>query len=352
MRPLRQERSTQPAVTIHQEAVICLTKLSERNSVEDEVKPGRRPWVQVASGSVTLNGVMNRRELLRGIGALPFIVASCSRREREPMAAQNEDKIKSTGIRMPTIFAAHGAPILLDDAIWMGELAAWAKAMPKPRSILMVSAHWEERPTTLGATQPVPLVYDFYGFPEKYFQTKYPAPGAPELATRVRDLLRARDIAVTDDPRRGLDHGAYVPLVAMYPGADVPVLQVSMPGLDAQELFKLGQALAPLRDEGVLIFGSGFLTHNMRYAFRPGIPDWARDFDSWAEGALSRFEVDALIDFEKRAPAARLALPTWEHYAPVLVAAGAVGDERPRTTFPITGWWMDGAFTKRSVQFG
>jgi 4,5-DOPA dioxygenase extradiol len=234
----------------------------------------------------------------------------------------------------------------------MSELAAWAKAMPKPKSILMVSAHWEERPATLGATQPVPLVYDFYGFPEKYYETEYRAPGAPELANRVRDRLRARGIAVTDDPKRGLDHGAYVPLVAMYPDADVPVLQVSMPGLDAQELFKLGQALAPLRDEGVLIFGSGFLTHNMRYAFRPGTPEWAREFDSWAEGAMSRFDVDALVDFEKRAPAARIALPTWEHYAPVLVAAGAMGDERPRTTFPITGWWMNGAFTKRSVQFG
>jgi 4,5-DOPA dioxygenase extradiol len=268
------------------------------------------------------------------------------------MTTQNEDKTKTSRTRMPAIFAAHGAPMLLEDTVWMSELAAWAKAMPKPKSILMVSAHWEERPTTLGATQPVPLVYDFYGFPEKYYQTAYRAPGAPELANRVRDRLRARDIAVTDDPKRGLDHGAYVPLMAMYPNADVPVLQVSMPGLDAQELFKLGQALAPLRDESVLIFGSGFLTHNMRYAFRPGTPEWAREFDSWAEGALSRFDVDALIDFEKRAPAARIALPTWEHYAPVLVAAGAAADERPRTTFPITGWWMNGAFTKRSVQFG
>lgn len=258
----------------------------------------------------------------------------------------------TTSTRMPVIFAAHGAPILLDDAAWMSELAAWAEAMPKPRSILMVSAHWEARPTSLGATQTVPLVYDFYGFPEKYYQTKYPAPGAPELASRVRELLQAQDIAVTDEPERGLDHGAYVPLVAMYPSADVPVLQISMPGLDARELFDLGQALAPLRDEGVLVFGSGFLTHNMRYAFRPGIPQWAREFDSWAEEMLSRFDVDALIDFESRAPGARMALPTWEHYAPVLVAAGAVTEDHPTTTFPITGWWMDGAFTKRSVQFG
>ncbi len=268
------------------------------------------------------------------------------------MTKQTETEPNAASRRMPVIFAAHGAPVLLDDSGWMGELAAWAKAMPRPASILMVSAHWEERPTTLGAPRTVPLVYDFYGFPERYYQTRYPAPGAPDLAARVRDLLRAKSIAVTDDPGRGLDHGAYVPLVAMYPHADVPVLQISMPGLDARELFELGRALAPLRDEGVLVFGSGFLTHNMRYAFRPGTPEWAREFDGWAEGALSRFDVDALVDFQTRAPAARMALPTWEHYAPVLVAVGAAADERPRTTFPITGWWMDGAFTRRSVQFG
>ena len=229
--------------------------------------------------------------------------------------------------RMPVIFAAHGAPVLLDDPAWIGELAAWAKAMPKPRSVLMISAHWEARPTTLGAERTVPLVYDFFGFPERYYRTRYPAPGAPELVARVR-----------------------VPLLAMYPEADVPVLQLSMPALDPQELLTLGQALAPLRDEGVLIFGSGFLTHNMRYAFRPGIPAWAREFDAWAEDALSRFDVDALVDFRSRAPAAALALPTWEHYAPLLVAAGGVGEDRPKTSFPITGFWMDGAFTKRSVQ--
>jgi 4,5-DOPA dioxygenase extradiol len=153
----------------------------------------------------------------------------------------------------PPPFAAHGAPVLLDDAEWMGELATWAKAMPKPKSILMVSAHWEERPTTLGARQPVPLVYDFYGFPAQYCRTQYAAPGAPELAARVRDLFRKNAIAVSDDPKRGLDHGAYVPLVAMYPDADIPVLQISMPRLDARELFELGRALAPLRDEAGVI---------------------------------------------------------------------------------------------------
>ena len=274
------------------------------------------------------------------------------------MTTERTDPRGSEGGRMPVIFAAHGAPVLLDDGVWMGELAAWAKAMPRPKGILMVSAHWEERPVTLGATRTVPLVYDFTGFPARYYQTRYPAPGAPWLASRVHQLLRGtanhgvHGIASTDEPERGLDHGAYVPLVPMYPDADVPVLQLSMPGLVPEELYAMGRALAPLRDEGVLVFGSGFLTHNMRYAFRPGIPQWARDFDDWAADALSRFDVDALMDFRDRAPSAQVALPTWEHYAPLLVAAGAVADGQPRTTFPISGFWMEGAFTKRSVQFG
>ena len=264
---------------------------------------------------------------------------------------QLEIKKNQTKGQMPVIFAAHGAPVLLDDAEWMAELASWAKAMPKPKSILMVSAHWEERPTTLGATRTVPLMYDFYGFPERYYRTRYPSPGAPELAARVRELLIEKEIAAAEAPERGLDHGAYVPLVAMFPDADVPVLQVSMPGLNAAELFMLGRVLAPLRTEGVLIFGSGFMTHNMRYAFRPGTPEWAREFDSWAEGALSRFDVNALLNFQSRAPGVHQALPTWEHYAPVLVAAGAAADGQHQVSFPVTGWWMNGAFTKRSVQF-
>lgn len=262
-----------------------------------------------------------------------------------------EPEGKQATAPMPVIFAAHGAPVLLDDKPWMGELAAWAKAMPKPKSVLMVSAHWEEPAATLGATEPVPLVYDFYGFPERYYQIKYPSPGAPELGARIRALLGARGIAVAEDATRGLDHGAYVPLVPMYPEAEVPVLQLSMPTLDPKKLFTLGQALAPLRNEGVLIFGSGFLTHNMRYAFRPGIPAWAKEFDAWAEDAITRFDVDALQDFHARAPAASTALPTWEHYAPVLVAAGAASEGKHAVSFPITGFWMDGAFTKRSVQF-
>ena len=294
---------------------------------------------------------MQRRHALQLLAAAPLVAACSTERSRAVTKARApQGAVEPSAQRMPVIFAAHGAPVLLDDAAWMAELAAWAKAMPKPTSVLMISAHWDERPLTLGATRTVPLVYDFSGFPARYYQTRYPAPGAPALASRVRELLGRKRIPFADDAQRGLDHGAYVPLVAMYGQADVPVLQISLPGLEPQRLFELGAALAPLRDEGVLVFGSGFLTHNMRYAFKKGVPDWAREFDAWAADALARFDVDALLDFRARAPAASMALPTWEHYAPVLVAAGAASLQSHQATFPISGFWLEGPFTRRSVQ--
>lgn len=256
--------------------------------------------------------------------------------------------------RMPVIFLAHGAPPLLEDEAWKGELHGWARALPKPRAVLMVSAHWEDRPTTIGATTTVPLVYDFYGFPRHYYETKYPAPGAPELAARVRDLLDAKGLSHAEDPQRGLDHGAFVPLLAMYPEADVPTLQISMPGLDPKDLLAFGRALAPLADEGVLIVGSGFLTHNLRDGMRTAsTPAWASEFDAWTKEALERRDLDALADFLHRAPSARLAHPRSEHYAPVLVSAAAAEKRDGKPTFPISGYWsLAPAFTRRSVQFG
>jgi 4,5-DOPA dioxygenase extradiol len=252
---------------------------------------------------------------------------------------------------MPVIFLAHGSPLLLDDEGWVGELAAWAKAMPRPEAILMVSAHWEKRPVTLGATTAVPLVYDFYGFPQKYYDVRYPAPGAPALARRVKELLGPEPVA--DAPERGLDHGAYVPLVAMYPDADVPVLQMSLPTLSAPALLPLGRALAPLRDEGVLVVGSGFLTHNLR-TFRmvgqTATPTWATEFDAWTADVLARKDADALVDYRARAPGVREALPTHEHFVPVVLSMGAALDRPGNVRFPITGF-MSGTFTRRSVQF-
>jgi 4,5-DOPA dioxygenase extradiol len=215
----------------------------------------------------------------------------------------------------------------------------------------MLSAHWLDRPVTLGATTTVPLVYDFGGFPAEFYQTKYPAPGAPALAARVRQLLGPGQTA--DEPDRGLDHGAYVPLIPMYPDADVPVLQASLPTLEPKELLALGRKLAPLRHEGVLIVGSGFITHNLRrMSFDPNAPTpaWASDFDAWTADALARRNVDALMDYRAKAPGVDESLPTHEHFVPVLVALGAALDES-KVTFPITGWAY-GSGTKRSVQFG
>jgi 4,5-DOPA dioxygenase extradiol len=253
---------------------------------------------------------------------------------------------------MPVIFIAHGAPPLLDDEVWKAELAAWAGAMARPKAILSLSAHWEAHPIAVGATRAVPLIYDFYGFPERYYKLQYAAPGAPDLAARVRELLRGKEIPFVDEPERGLDHGTYVPLMSMYPSADIPVLQVSLPGLDPKALVALGRALAPLRDEGVLVAGSGFLTHNMRALGEASTPAWAQEFDDWSKQTLASGDLDALASFKARAPSASLAHPRTEHFVPV-IAAAAAADARAEVSFPITGFWkMAPAFTRRSVQFG
>jgi 4,5-DOPA dioxygenase extradiol len=251
---------------------------------------------------------------------------------------------------MPVLFQAHGAPPLLDDPGWIAELAAWGKALPTPRAIVVVSAHWEARPLSIGAVEPLPLIYDFYNFPERFYRLQYPAPGAPEVAARIRDLLAGARIPFVDEPKRGLDHGTYIPLMCMYPDARIPVLQISLPSEEPAELLAMGQALAPLRREGVLVIGSGFLTHNLRALSMRSVPAWASEFDAWSAEVLMKHDVDALLDYRARAPGVREALPTHEHFVPVIVAAGAgAGDP---VTFPITGFWWNGPMTRRSAQFG
>jgi 4,5-DOPA dioxygenase extradiol len=302
---------------------------------------------------------MQRRDALKLIAtagaAAPALSAAGCRREAVRERAMSMSHTSSSS-KMPSIFLAHGSPILLTDRAWMGELNRWAAALPRPKAILMLSAHWLDQPVTLGATTTVPLVYDFYGFPADFYRTEYPSPGAPELAARVRALLGAGQ--TIDDPKRGLDHGAYVPLVAMYPTAEIPVLQASLPSLEPPALLELGKKLAPLRDEGVLIVGSGFLTHNLRrMSFDPNAPtpQWAADFDAWTADALVRRDVDALMAYREKAPGVRESLPTHEHFVPVIVALGAAlgssQSDSPGVTFPITGWAY-GSGTKRSVQFG
>jgi 4,5-DOPA dioxygenase extradiol len=286
---------------------------------------------------------MRRRTVLRAAAGSALLGVGA--------AALGSGKMKQSSSKMPVVFLAHGSPLLLDDKPWVAELAAWAKALPAPSAVLVLSAHWVDEPVTLGAARTVPLVYDFYGFPARYYDVTYPAPGAPAVAARVRQLLGSAEPVRESD--RGLDHGAYVPLVAMYPHAQVPVLQVSMPTLAPDRLYALGRALAPLRDEGVLIMGSGFLTHNMRSLdWNPGAPTprWATEFDHWAGDALARKDVDALLDYRARAPGVNMALPTHEHFVPALVALGS-SSQSDAVTFPITGFTY-GSFTKRSLQFG
>lgn len=253
---------------------------------------------------------------------------------------------------MPALYLGHGAPPLLDDQVWTAQLSVWAKALVRPRSILVVSAHWESAPLTLGATQTgTPLTYDFYGFPERYYRMTYPSPGAPDLAARVAALMPDSE-PVAEEPGYGLDHGAFVPLMVMYPQADVPVLQMSMPSLDPRRLFDLGARLRPLRQEGVLIVGSGFLTHGLPFLrdWRADAapPGWSRDFDEWAKETLARGDVDALMDFRTRAPGMPYAHPTVEHFAPLFVTLGAAAEPEEPPDTAIEGYFM--GLAKRSFQ--
>jgi 4,5-DOPA dioxygenase extradiol len=257
--------------------------------------------------------------------------------------------------RMPVMYLSHGAPPLADDEVWTHELADWSARLPaKPAAVLVVSAHWEEAPLTVGATTTVPLVYDFWGFPERYYQVEYPAPGAPQLADSVRKLLSTPQHQVHDAPTRGLDHGAYVPLVEMFPDADVPTLQISMPTLDPVGLFDVGRRLRPLRDEGVLILGSGFTTHNLHLMDMSRGPDaapssWSAEFDAWAAERVAARDFDALIDFERQGPAARIAHPRTEHFAPLFVSLGASVDDLTDARSAVEGFWY--GLSKRSWQF-
>ncbi|MDN3294522.1 class III extradiol ring-cleavage dioxygenase [Streptomyces ficellus] len=253
--------------------------------------------------------------------------------------------------RMPALYLSHGAPPLADDPVWPGELAAWSAALPRPTAILIVSAHWEEAPLAIGATETVPLHYDFWGFPERYYQVTYESPGAPQLAENVRALLRTPGMPVQDVPDRGLDHGAYVPLKEMYPDAGIPVLQISMPTLDPQKLMDIGRHLAPLRDEGVLIIGSGFFTHNLRAMdLGNNVSSVMAEFDDWGRRALEAQDLDALLDFQHKAPAAHLAHPRTEHFAPLFVTLGAGHDELTAQHTVIDGFWV--GLSKRSLQIG
>ncbi|GAA3686694.1 class III extradiol ring-cleavage dioxygenase [Nocardioides ginsengisoli] len=255
-----------------------------------------------------------------------------------------------TSTRMPALYIGHGAPPLLDDALWSSQLAAWAGDLPRPKAILIVSAHWESAPLSLTASG-VPLVYDFGGFAPKYYQMTYETPDATAFAARVAAMM-PRTEPIHQHASRGLDHGAWVPLKIMYPEADIPVLQMSMPTHDPGRLMEIGRRLKPLRDEGVLIIGSGFLTHGLPFLTSWQIdadaPGWSTDFDAWAGEAMARGDVDELASYRSKAPGMPFAHPTVEHYTPLFVTLGAATDPTEPGDQVIDGFWM--GLSKRSLQ--
>ncbi len=230
----------------------------------------------------------------------------------------------------PPLFVSHGPPTLIEDDVPCRRfLARLGRAIGRPRAILCVSAHWETDAPRLGAAARPETIHDFYGFPEALYRLRYDAPGAPDLARRAADLLRAAGIEAALDDARGLDHGAWAPLMLMYPAADIPVAQLSIgrDGDPARHL-ALGRALAPLPAEGVLVLASGNATHNLAERGRRDDPprDWARAFDDWLVEAVEAGRTEALVDYLARAPEARRNHPTPDHYLPLLTALGAAGD--------------------------
>ncbi len=251
--------------------------------------------------------------------------------------------------KMPALYIGHGAPMLLDDALWTSQLKEIASNIVRPSAILIVSAHWESAPITLSnPTANTPLIYDFSGFDRKFYEMTYDSPDATALAAKVAALMpKTESIAQSN---RGLDHGAWVPLRVMYPGADIPVLQMSMPTSDPGKLMEIGKRLQPLRDEGVLIIGSGFMTHGLRYlrdwSPNAAAPGWSSEFDTWAAEALSRGDVDALASYKDLAPGVNYAHPTVEHFTPLFITLGAATSAATPVETLIDGYFM--GLSKRS----
>jgi len=255
---------------------------------------------------------------------------------------------------MPALYLSHGGGPMpfQDDAGWLEPLNGWARALPKPRAILVVSAHWESAPLSISAERPAELVYDFGGFDPLYYTFRYDTPDPGDLARLVSGLLPDTE-HVHQHATRGLDHGAWVPLKIMYPGADVPVLQLSLPTEDPDRLLALGTRLRPLREQGVLVVGSGHMTHGLPFLTREMftgnvVPGWSSDFDAWAADALARGDVAELARFRTAAPGMPYAHPTVEHFTPMFVTLGAASDPAAPVVSTLDGFAL--GLSRRSFQ--
>ena len=232
---------------------------------------------------------------------------------------------------LPSLFVSHGAPTLpVTDTLARSFLSSLGGRLPRPNAIVVISAHWETESPVVSAMERNDTIHDFYGFPRPLYELSYPSPGAPSIALEVAELLRASGLNCGIDKARGLDHGAWVPLLLMYPKGDIPVLQLSIqPHLGPAHHLRLGQALRRLRDEGVLIIGSGSLTHDLSefrgQALDAPTPDWVSRFADWFGEKLDAERTDDLVDYRRQAPFAVKNHPSDEHLLPLFAALGAAG---------------------------
>ncbi|MBI3517586.1 MAG: dioxygenase, partial [Proteobacteria bacterium] len=237
---------------------------------------------------------------------------------------------------LPALFVSHGSPMMaLEDGRARRFLASYAGELPRPRAILVASAHWETAAPRLTASAAPPTIHDFGGFPEALYRMRYPAPGEPALAERAADLLQAAGLAAALDPTRGLDHGAWIPLQLLYPAADIPIVQLSLQShLGAAHHYAMGVALRPLRDEGVLVIGSGSASHNLTALDRRAgdtatPPPWVDAFDQWVADKVATADTAALLAWQAEAPYAHQNHPSDEHFLPLFVALGAGAPDAP-----------------------
>jgi len=257
---------------------------------------------------------------------------------------------------MPVVFISHGSPTLaIEDGEAHRFLRAYGDRLGRPRAILVLSAHFTAPVATVTAAEAPETIHDFYGFPRVLYGMTYPAPGDPGLADDIARRLTAAGIPARTDASRGLDHGAWIPLALMYPEADVPVVQVAIdPRRDAAYHYDLGQQLASLRNEGVLIIGSGGVTHNLRElewgAEDADVPEWAASFNEWVAAAIADERIDDLLAYRERGPNAARNHPTEEHYFPLLCALGAAAGDSHRER--VHHSYTMGALSMDTYQFG
>jgi 4,5-DOPA dioxygenase extradiol len=261
--------------------------------------------------------------------------------------------MKSKAPRQPVLFLGHGSPMnAIEDNAYTRAVAALGRRLPRPRAILCVSAHWLTRGTAVTGMADPRTIHDFGGFPEALYRVDYPAPGSPELAAQVRETLGTKTVSI-DAAEWGLDHGAWSILRHLYPRADVPVVQLSIDaGLSSRAHYELGRKLRPLREKGILILGSGNVVHNLRrVSFEDNAPveAWAAEFDAWVKARLQARDFDALLGDLSAAPAGRLAVPTPDHFDPLLYILGA-SDVRDQLRFEYEGI-QNGTISMLSVGF-